>query len=112
MRNVKIGSKEFKLVASPITLYFYKKEFGKDLIGDLMAFQKYEVDPASYDSIIILQMAWAMIKTAKIGNLEAFEQWLSNLDFVSFGEGDMMTNIVEEATEGFFREIGKDELKK
>lgn len=61
MRNVKIGSKEFKVVASPITLYFYKKEFGTDLIGNLMAFQKYEVDPAAYDSMIVLQMALSLI---------------------------------------------------
>lgn len=103
MREVKIGDKDYKVVASPITLFFYKKEFKKDLIGDLMGFQSLAEDTTTFDSITILQMAWAMIKTAKAGQMVGFEQWLNSLEYVNFEDSEMMTNVIEEATEGFFR---------
>ena len=102
MREILIGKNKQRVVASPITLYFYKKEFGRDLIGDLMIFQKMETDASSFDSIVILQMAWAMIKTAKMGSLESFDQWIAGLDCVYFDDPEMLTGILEESAEGFF----------
>jgi len=103
MREIKIGNKDYKVVASPITLFFYKKEFKTDLLGDLMSFQKLENDVSAFDSVIVLQMAWAMIKTASAGQIVNFEQWLNSLEYVSFEDSEMMTNVIEEATDGFFR---------
>lgn len=104
MRNVNIGGKEYKVVASPITLFFYKKEFKRDLIGDLIGFSTISENPADFDSIKLLQVAWSMIKTGKLGApFPNFEQWLSELDYVDFEDTEMMLNIVEEAQAGFFR---------
>ena len=45
MREVNIGGKDYKVVASPITLFFYKKEFKSDLLGDLMSLRGLEHVP-------------------------------------------------------------------
>ena len=103
MREITIGDKDYKVVASPITLFFYKKEFKTDLIGDLMSFQGLANDASTFDSMVILQMAWAMIKTAKAGQIVDFEQWLNELEYVNFEDSKMMTEVIEEATQGFFR---------
>ena len=44
MREVNIGGKDYRVVASPITLFFYKKEFKRGLLGDLLAMEDLEVD--------------------------------------------------------------------
>ncbi len=103
MREIIIGDKDYKVVASPITLFFYKKEFKTDLIGDLMSFQGLANDASTFDSMVILQMAWAMIKTAKAGQIVGFEQWINELEYVNFEDSKMMTEVIEEATQGFFR---------
>lgn len=103
MREVNIGGKDYRVVASPITLFFYKKEFKRDLLGDLLAMEALEFDSSQFDGLAILQMAWAMIKTAKSGNLEAFEQWLAKLEYVDFEDTNMTTDIIEEVRKGFFR---------
>jgi hypothetical protein len=104
MREVNIGGKDYKVVASPITLFFYKKEFKSDLLGDLMSLRGLEYDPEAFDGELILRFAWAMIKTAKLGMpFPTFEQWLASLEYVNFEDTEMILNIVEEAQEGFFR---------
>ncbi len=104
MREVKIGGKNYRVVASPITLFFYKKEFKTDLIGDMMSFQSLEDDITTFDSTILLQMAWAMAKTANNGKLVNFEQWLGELEYIDFSDDTMTLGIVEEAQKGFFRD--------
>ena|SRR5690554_5817182 len=107
MRNVNIGGKESKVVASPITLFFYKKEFKSDLLGDLISLRDLESDPSGFDGMLILQFAWAMIKTGKLGaSFSSFEQWLKELEYVDFEDTEMMLNVMEEAQAGFFR-VGK-----
>jgi hypothetical protein len=44
-----------------------------------------------------------MNKADKPEGFPSFEGWLSNLDSIDFGDGDMMTAAIEEATDGFFR---------
>lgn len=36
MKTVKIGEKDINLRATPLGLFYYKQEFGTDLMGDLM----------------------------------------------------------------------------
>ena len=104
MREVNIGGKDYKVVASPITLFFYKKEFKSDLLGDLMTLRGLENNPEAFDGELILRFAWAMIKTAKLGMpFPTFEQWLASLEYINFEDTEMILNIVEEAQEGFFR---------
>ena len=107
MRDIKIGNKTVRVTASPVTLFIYKKEFGTDLIGDLLELQTLEQDPTTIDSVNFLQMAWAMAKTANIpNNFPDFTTWLSEFEYVDFSDENMMMGIVEEAEEGFFRNAG------
>ena len=107
MRAVNIGGTDYEVVASPITLYFYKKEFKRALLGDLMSLSQLEDDPTAFDDMLILQLAWAMIKTAKMGKeFPNFEQWLNSLEYINFEDTEMIYAIVEEAREGFFRGNG------
>lgn len=107
MRDIKIGDKTVRVAATPVTLFIYKKEFGTDLVGDLIGLQTLENDPSTMDSTKFLQMAWAMAKTANMpNNFPDFVTWLSEFDYVDFSDDSMMTGIVEEAEEGFFRNAG------
>ena len=102
MRNVKIGGIEYRVMATPITLFYYKKEFHKDLISDFLPMQNMETDLSTFDGMVFLQMAWAMIKTAG-EKLPTLEQWIASLPYVNFEDEEMVLGIIQEAQEGFFR---------
>lgn len=107
MRDIKIGDKTVRVTASPVTLFIYKKEFGTDLVGDLIGLQTLENDPSTMDSTKFLQMAWAMAKTANLpDSFPDFVTWLNEFGYVDFSDENMMMGIVEEAEEGFFRNAG------
>lgn len=112
MRDIKIGDKTVRVAATPVTLFIYKKEFGTDLIGDLLGLQTLEHDPTTIDSVKFLQMTWAMAKTANMPNsFPDFTTWLSEFEYVDFSDENMMTGIVEEAEKGFFRNAGGHETE-
>lgn len=104
MRTIKIGEKEIGLKATPLALLYYKQEFKTDLIGDLLKMQAIADDPSALDSVALLQIAWAMNKAAE-GNksFPHFEAWLEQFEYVDFSDTDMLTEIMNEAAEGFFR---------
>lgn len=109
MRKVKLGGKEIELRASPLALLFYRQAFGRDLIGDISSFQSMsqtlkDGDFSQFDSVLLLQLAYAMNKASKPGKaFPAFEAWLNELDAVAFDDPEWMVGIVEEAVDGFFR---------
>jgi len=108
MRTTKIGDKELELRANPLALFFYRQAFGKDLIGDIAALQSLQKlkdgDFSQFDSVMLLQLAYAMNKASKPGKtFPAFEAWLNELDAVAFDDPEWMVGIVEEAVDGFFR---------
>lgn len=113
MRNVNIGGIEYRIMATPITLYYYKKEFHTDLIGDFLPMQNMSIDTSAFDSMVFLQMAWAMIKTAG-EKIPTLEQWIVSLPYVDFEDENMILSIIQEAQEGFFRsrEQTQEESKK
>jgi len=106
LRIVTIGDKTVTIVASPITLYIYSREFGPkaDLIGDLMGFKALqEGRPEDVRFLSLLKVLWAMCKTAKLGGeFPSFEGWLGTVD-VDLSDGPMWEVVLEEATRGFFR---------
>jgi len=102
MRIVKIGGIEYRIMATPITLFYYKKEFKKDLISDFMPMQNMQTDISAFDGMVFLQMAWAMIKTAG-EKLPTLEQWIASLPYVNFEDEEMILGVIQEAQEGFFR---------
>lgn len=103
MREITIGEKQIRVRATPLALLYYRQEFKADLIGDLISMQEVASDPSQFDSIKMLQLIWAMNKADKPEGFPSFEGWLSNLDSIDFDDGDMMTAVIEEAADGFFR---------
>ena len=103
MREITIGEKTIRVRATPLALLFYKQEFNADLIGDLMSMQAMATDPSQFDALKFLQLIWAMNKADKPEGFPSFEGWLSSLDSIDFDDGDMMTAVIEEAADGFFR---------
>ena len=104
MRTIKIGEKEIGLKATPLALLYYRQEFKSDLVGDLLKMEKIAKDPTALDSVMILQIAWAMNKAAEGSkSFPHFESWLEQFEYVDFTDADMLTEIMNEATEGFFR---------
>src|SRR5690554_3087866 len=116
MRTVKIGEKELGLRATPLALLYYKQEFDKDLIEDLISFQNMaEIengDFSGFDSVKILQICYAMNKADNFGKqFPDFEKWLSKLDSIDLADQEFMLAIIEEATDGFFRSAGGEHPK-
>lgn len=104
MREIKIGGKEIRVKASPLTLLFYKQEFKSDMIGDILKLHGVQNNPEKLDSLMLLQVIWAMNKTAEFGkDFPSFPRWLEALDSFDISDTDMLKAVFEEATEGFFR---------
>ena len=103
MREIIIGSKQIRVRATPLALLFYKQEFNADLIGDLISMQEMASDPSQFDALKFLQLIWAMAKADDAKGFPSFEAWLGGFDSFDFADNDIMTAVVEEATDGFFR---------
>ena len=106
MRDVIVGEKTITIVASPITLYIYSREFGPkaDLIGDLMSFgPPAEGHPEDARFLALLKILWAMAKTAKMGaEFPDFESWLGTVE-IDLSDQVLWEGVLGEATRGFFR---------
>lgn len=101
MRTIKLGSRDVKLVGSPMTPFFYKQAFGQSMTGDLMAMSDIDKDGSKFDDINILQMVWALEKTARTGKIEAFEEWLSEFEYIDLS--DVVEEVMDEVTRATFR---------
>ena len=103
MREITIGEKTIRVRATPLALLFYKQEFNADLIGDLMSMQAMASDPSQFDALKFLQLIWAMAKADDAKGFPSFEAWLADMESFDFADNDIMTAVIEEATDGFFR---------
>jgi hypothetical protein len=108
MRTIQIGNKELGLRATPLALLYYKQEFDEDLIEDLVSLQDMakmaDGDFSGFDSVKILQICYAMNKADNFGKqFHGFEKWLSELESIDFADENFMMNVIEEASDGFFR---------
>ena len=84
---------------------YYKQFFKSDLIGDLVSLQDMGEDMTNFDSIKILQMAYAMARADAYGKpFASFEAWLADLDNLDFSDEQFITDILDEAVDGFIRE--------
>lgn len=113
MREVTVAGTTYKIQASPITLWIYKKRFNEDLLAQLAKMENAnkgggEVDASQIGFFDLVQMIWAMAKTAN-PTIVDFEPWLASmgdeLDFMSIDYG----SIISELLRGFFRGGAKDE---
>jgi hypothetical protein len=114
MRTIKIGEKEIGLKATPLALLFYKQAFGTDLVGDLVKMQELEKDPSKLDSVLFLQITWAMAKA--YAGLDAkfpdFVNWVADLESFDFTDEDVFNAIMDEASDGFFRQGNRNATKR
>ncbi|MGF6356165.1 hypothetical protein ABIE27_004080 [Paenibacillus sp. 4624] len=124
MRELKFGEKIVRIRASAPAMLYYKQEFGTDLIGDMVKIMEGyagkedtgtdQAEAQPLDDILamgdinfltILQLAWAMNKADQIGkSFPKFESWLDEYgEDIDFSDTEFILNVVEEATNGFFR---------
>jgi hypothetical protein len=105
MRTIQIGEKQIGLKATPLALLYYKQAFNSDLIGDMLKMQHIADDPSEFDAVLLLQIAWAMAKAHEgVGKpFPSFESWVAGLESFDFSDTDILTSIMDEAADGFFR---------
>lgn len=105
MREVVIGGDSQTIVASPLSLYFYKREFGRDLLGDLFnceAVKRGEF--AETDFTVALQIVWALLKTAALdAPFPDWETWIAALPEFDFADMRVVEAVYDECRQGFFR---------
>lgn len=122
MRELNIGGTEVRVRATPLALLFYKQEFKRDLLGDLIKLVKdmmpsgdvkvaseeelaSTIDASQFDSLILLQLIWAMAKADSYGkkSFPSFSEWLASLDYIDLSDKSLFMPALEEAAQGFFR---------
>ncbi len=116
MRDLTIGSMQIRVKAGALALLFYKQEFKSDLLGDMLKMvggatdaNDVQIDPSSINFLGIMQMVWAMAKSAEYPKpYDNFSTWLAALDDdLDFSDTSFFVGALEEATEGFFRQQSK-----
>lgn len=120
MHEVQIGDKVLKLKGSPLSLLYYRQEFDRDLLGDLVgmltavagaqALQTGKVDESNLnlgalDSVAILRLVWTLARTAAgpTGQFPSFMSWLVENEEIDIFDTDLLTAVFEETQKAFFR---------
>lgn len=105
MREIKIGEKIVRVRATPLALLYYKQAFGTDLVGDMVKMKDIEADPSQIDSVVMMQITWAMAKADNGPGKQfpSFEVWVSELESFDLSDPGMLQAVMEEAADGFFR---------
>lgn len=98
MRAVLLDSDLVMIKGSPMTLLYYKREFDRSMNEDFILFatkantgSELEDD----DFLMVLQMIWAMAKTAADGQLVNFDRWLESFEDIDLK--DYLSDVVTEA---------------
>lgn len=119
MREIMIGEQQVRVRATPLALLFYKQEFKSDILADLLKMidvEKFmkngsynETDVIDllerFDIVTVYQIVWAMAKADSFGQgqFPSFVQWFSQLNVENLYDQNVITSVIEEATDGFFR---------
>lgn len=105
MREINIGDKPMKIHGSPLTLLFYRQAFDCDILGEIIELEKLASDPTKINTVALMQMTWAMGKTAAFGKGDwpDFMTWLTRLEWFDFTNQDLIVALVEEAGRSLFR---------
>lgn len=114
MREINIDGKQVRVKATPLALLYYKQEFKSDLVGDMAKMRALEKDPTKIDSVVLLQMIWAMAKAdAGPGNkFSSFYEWVSALESFDITDRELIGAVMEEAADGFFRGAKQGQKRK
>jgi len=105
MRELQIGNQQVRVRATPLALLFYKQEFKSDLLGDMVKFEAVATDITKIDTVVILQIIWAMAKAdvGVSGKFPSFVEWAGELDSFDVSDKDLIRSAMDEAADGFFR---------
>ena len=122
MREIRIGEQVVRVRATPLALLFYRQEFKRDLTGDLLKMVQgmvglqalmsgsqqidlEKLDLGGIDSVVILQIIWAMAKADAFGSgsFPAFFEWVASYESLNVFDPDLLAAVMEEAGNGFFR---------
>jgi hypothetical protein len=121
MWDVQVGDKTLRLRGSALSLLHYQQEFGRDLLGDMVAmmtglagFQSLaggrEIDTAKLDlskldSVAILRLVWTLARTAAGINapFPSFAKWLEEHEELNIFDAELLNAAMTEATKIFFR---------
>jgi len=121
MRELKIGDQTIRVRATPLALLFYKQEFKSDLLGDLLKMLQgmigiqyllgnsdssdlENIDFGKFDTVIFLQLIWAMAKADAFGKqFPSFVEWVSDMEAFDLADPSVVAAAFEEETSGFFR---------
>lgn len=110
MREIIIGDKTIRVRATPLALLYYKQAFKSDLLGDLIKMQDIAHDLSKLDTVVCLQIIWAMSKADNFGtgqSFPSFEMWLAELESIDFTDPTFLVAAIEEAVDGFLGKRGK-----
>ncbi|HAN09362.1 MAG TPA: hypothetical protein DCP90_01980 [Clostridiales bacterium] len=103
-RDLKIGDKEIRVRATPLTLLFYKQEFKSDFMGDMAKLEKIKDSMVNLDTTLFLQMIWAMNKSDSYPqSFPNFMDWLGSFESIDLSDTALYEVTMEEAAAGFFR---------
>lgn len=105
-RKAIIGGKEIELRANTLALLYYRQEFDRDLIGDIMKMQELQDgDLTKFDSVLILQVAYALNRASAspYAKFPTFFDWVIQFENIDFTDEEWILNIVHESMDGFFR---------
>ena len=86
-KNLTIGGKSVTFECNALTPIFYKAEFGKDFMGDMMKLMlatdiltdPKKANPEDFEKVdfdIFSRLAWACAKTADKNGTESYIDWL------------------------------------
>lgn len=100
MKVIELGGRKIKILGAPMTPYYYKKAFNQSFSGDLAALTEMENDLSKLDDINLLQMIWAMERTAN-KEIAHFEKWLEEFEYLNLD--DVIEDVTDEAIDATFR---------
>jgi len=104
MRTFQFANQEVRVRATPLALLYYKQEFRSDLVADMIILETFREDMSNFDSVLFLQLVWAMAKADAFGQpFPPFIEWLGQLEAVDFTDVQFLIGVLEEAADGFFR---------
>lgn len=104
MRQITINDKEYQIMGTAFTSYLYKKDFKQSLTSDVLEFSTMQENGVGVDDVNLLQITYALIKTAK-RDVEPFETWLESLGQINLQ--DFVAEVIEEAGDATFHETKK-----
>ena len=83
MKRALIWGRELQMQGSPWTFVVYKREFGGDLLVDIIAAYAKE----SLEMADLLKIAWAMCRTVS-DDVEDFDAWCNNFPMFTLADGE------------------------